>query len=90
MVFFKAAVSVVLILLLLPAVNYFLTVKRAMPPKKRDLLFARIGCILLVVGNLVVGLAPTSSLMLVGKYYEETLCITIQIISLFPNRFFKI
>lgn len=89
MVFFKAAVSVVLILLL-PAVNYFLTVKRVMPPKNRDLLFARIGCILLVVGNLVVGLAPTSSLMLVGKYYEETLCITIQIISLFPNRFFKI
>jgi hypothetical protein len=38
-----------------------------MVPKKRDLLFARIGCILLVVGSLVIGLAPTTSVMLIGK-----------------------
>lgn len=42
-----------------------------MLPKKRDLLFARISCILLAVGGLVVGLAPMSSLFLVGKNEEN-------------------
>ncbi|EHK50585.1 hypothetical protein TRIATDRAFT_279898 [Trichoderma atroviride IMI 206040] len=65
----KAAISVALLLLLLPAANYFLTIKREILPKKRDLLFARISCILLAVGSLVVGLAPTSSLMLVGLIF---------------------
>ncbi|KAK1243568.1 hypothetical protein MKX08_001706 [Trichoderma sp. CBMAI-0020] len=69
LVTFKAALSVALLLLLLPAANYFLTVKREMLPKKRDLLFARIGCVSLVVGSLVVGLAPTTSLMLVGLIF---------------------
>lgn len=45
----------------------------AMPPQKRDLLLARIGIILLIVGYLVVGLAETSSLMLIGKN-KEPLC----------------
>lgn len=38
-----------------------------MSPKKRDLLLARIGMIPLIVGYLVVGLAETSSFMLIGK-----------------------
>jgi hypothetical protein len=79
LVIFKAAFSVVLLLLLLPAANYYLTIRREMLAKKRDLLFARISCILLVGGSLVVGLAPTSSLFLVGKNEEnKSLYILIQ------------
>ncbi|KAL9471549.1 hypothetical protein ACSS6W_009490 [Trichoderma asperelloides] len=59
-------VTAILVLLVLPAVNYYLTTKVAMSPKKRDLLLARIGMIPLIVGYLVVGLAETSSFMLIG------------------------
>ncbi|KAL7925311.1 major facilitator superfamily domain-containing protein [Trichoderma austrokoningii] len=61
----KAACSAIVLLLVLPAANY-LTIRREMMAKRRDLLFARISGMLLIVGNLVVGLAPISSLMLVG------------------------
>jgi hypothetical protein len=52
-----------LLLLLLPAANYFFTIKREVLPKKRDLLFVQISSVLLAVGNLVVGLAPISSVL---------------------------
>lgn len=66
LIYYWAALSAVLVLLLLPAVNYHLTTKMAMLPQKRDLLLARMGIILLIVGYLVVGLAETSSFMLIG------------------------
>ncbi|GFP55218.1 efflux pump ustT [Trichoderma asperellum] len=66
LVYFWVALSAILVLLVLPAVNYYLTTKVAMSPKKRDLLLARIGMIPLIVGYLVVGLAETSSFMLIG------------------------
>lgn len=69
----KAFVVLLLLLVLLPAIstNYALTrwwplLAGVRTPQQRDLWLARASCVILIVGCLVVGLAPTAASMITG------------------------
>lgn len=64
---FKAALTLSVLVVFLPAVNYAFTTMTSLSPKRRDLALTRLNCALLLLGYLIIGLAPTVPWMLSGK-----------------------
>lgn len=64
---FKATLFILLLAVILPFVNYILAKLLSLRPLVRDFHVAWFSCLLLLVGNLMIGLAVTDTLMLLGK-----------------------
>jgi len=63
---------VVLLLLILPAVGYYLTRVIGIPPLVKDLRLLRVEGVIAVAGCILVGLAPTGTLLIPGTSHASS------------------
>lgn len=62
----RAAINIILLLIILPALSHFLISKRSFSTKRKDLLLARISVLILVLGALLIAASSTSALTIFG------------------------
>lgn len=61
----KAAVVLVLVIVILPMANHVLS--KTMRPTQKDLTLARASCLSLLFGSLAIGISKTDTAMVLGK-----------------------
>lgn len=79
----KAALILLLLAAILPATDYILTKIFSFRSLTKDLHIARVSCLLLLAGNVLIGLAVTDAIMLLGKCIHPS--ITVKPSSMFPE-----